>query len=64
MYIVNVSIYLSIYLYLSLIFLSKYMAYYVMIIGHVWQYIKLTERHFSEKHVYIKKSMSVCVFVL
>ena len=57
---------LSIYI-LSLISLSKYMAYYiyhVIIIGHVSQYIKLTERHFSQKHAYIKKPVTVYVFVL
>ena len=62
--------YLSIYVYLSiasLISLSKYMAYYichVIIIGHVSQYIKLTKRHFSQKHAYRKKPVRVCVFVL
>ena len=68
MYIADVSIYLCLSIYiLSLISLSKYMTYYiyhVIIIGHVSQYIKFTERHFSEKHVYIyiyiKKSVSVC----
>ena len=68
MYIADVSIYLCLSIYiLSLISLSKYMTYYichVIIIGHVSQYKKLTERHFSEKHVciyiYIKKSVSAC----
>ena len=41
------------------------MAYYichVIIIGHVSQYIKLTERHFSQTHTYIKKTVSAYVF--
>ena len=51
MYTVNVSIY--VYLSISfLISLSKHMAYYichVIVIGHVSQYIKLTEIHFFPK---------------
>ena len=69
MYIADVSIYLCLSIYiLSLISLSKYMTYYiyhVIIIGHVSQYIKFTERHFSEKHVYIYiyKEISECMFL-
>ena len=57
--------YLSIYVYFSiasLISLSKYMACYichVIIIGHVSRYIKLTKRHFSQKHE-TNESMCFC----